>query len=205
MIDRQQQRQQFAAEQTNRGLQQAMQQYQSWQQKNPQQPAVSVPQSSPQSVTQMRQATPGGSNTSYSQAWNAAAPVVNRTRQIGTTDPVRGIPSQTTQTLRTTAARSFGGEGQGNLAYMPSDKRPAAFQAAYNDFDGSLRDSPVTSKRDALIERINEVARPYYESSGVRDTTMGQQRFDMPALMRQAGDMASRGYVNPLLQGLFSG
>lgn len=148
-------------------------------------------------------AASGGSNTAYTRAWNAYAPPVNTTQQTATTDPLRGIPRNTTSTYRTTAARSFGGEGDGNLAYMPDDRRPAAFSAEYYDLDGQQADSPSVNYRDALIDRINNAASQYYANSGVSEKNLGPQQFDMPALMREARDMAKGGYVNPLLQGLY--
>jgi hypothetical protein len=206
MIDRMKQRADFATAQTNKDMQAAMSQYQSWAKQNPQ---SATPQPSSMSaytpkVGDMKPAAMGGVNTAYTQAWNAYAPPVNTTRKVASVDPVRGIPSRTTQTYRTTEAKSYGGEGQGNLSYMPNDKRPAGFEAKYTDFDGALRDAPVTNQRDALIERINATAQPYYANSGVGTNDMGRQQFDMPRLMRESKDMAANGYTNPLLQGLFA-
>ena len=202
--DRMQQRMAFASQQTNRDIQNAMSQYGEYTKQNPQQPAVNMSQYMSKPVTQMQAAPTGGVNTSYSQAWNSAQPQIDSSRTYASVDPLRGIPRRSVDTYKTTAAKSYGGGGEGNLAYMPVDKRPAPFQAQYADFDGTISDAPVTNKRDALIERINAAASPYFANSGIRDTTMGPQQFDMPSLMRQAGDMASQGYVNPLLQGLFA-
>ena len=199
MMDRAQQRQQFASQQTQSALNNAMSQYRDWTAKNPQQQPVAMPRN----PMAMPKAQAGGANTAFTAAFNSIAPQTDQSRQFRSIDTFYGIPNNVTQRYRTTAAQSFGGEGQGNLAYMPKDRRPAPFSASYRDFDGSVRDTPVTDTRDALIQRINETAQPYYANSGVRETTMGQQQFDMPSLMRGARDMAKGGYKNPLLQGLF--
>ncbi len=122
---------------------------------------------------------PRPSNTAFADAWNNA--------------PMMGMEP----TYRT-PAYSFGGEGPGNLAYMPDGYRPPPFQAAFQNFDGSVTDTPLFGQRDALIQNIND--RDFQYMAGMEQ---GPQQYDFGGMWRQAGDMVADGWQNPLA-GLFN-
>jgi hypothetical protein len=122
---------------------------------------------------------PRPSNTAFADAWNNA--------------PMMGM-----EPTSRTPAYSFGGEGPGNLAYMPDGFRPPPFQAAFRNFDGSVTDTPLFGQRDAFIQNIND--RDFQYMAGMEQ---GPQQYDFGGMWRQAGDMVADGWQNPLA-GLFN-
>jgi hypothetical protein len=223
-IRRTDQRAEFAKAQTNKGMQEAMSQYQDWAKQNPSQagptapktfnmssyspsvpPQANGPAGASEAYPKFALTSPqasGGTNTAYTRAWNSVLPESDKKVAYSMGGPRN--KTEWTERHRTESAKSYGGEGQGNLAYMPEDRRPAAFEARYTDLLGNQSSAPPTNQRDALIERINAAAQPYYANSGVDTKNMGQQQFDMPSLLRGAQSDAANGYVNPLLQGLYA-
>jgi hypothetical protein len=122
---------------------------------------------------------PRPSNTAFVDAWNNA--------------PMMGM-----EPTSRTPAYSFGGEGPGNLAYMPEGFRPPPFQAAFQNFDGSVTDTPLFGQRDAFIQNIND--RDFQYMAGMEQ---GRPMYDFGSMWGQAGDMVADGWQNPLA-GLFN-
>lgn len=122
---------------------------------------------------------PRPSNQAFTEAWNNA-------------------PQMGQKPTRTTPAYSVGGEGAGNLAYMPDGYRPPPFQAAFQNFDGSVTDTPLFGQRDAFIQNLNDRDFQYMAGMG-----QGPQQYDFGGMWGQAGDMLADGWQNPLA-GLFN-
>lgn len=105
---------------------------------------------------------------------------------------------------RITQAQTFGGEGEGNLAY--AQDRPPAFQTRVTGFGAQMAPADFTAQRDAFIQRLNDERGRLSSQAGVYGNN-GRPNFyrpsrDFGALWRQAGDMVKDGWTNPLA-GLF--
>lgn len=143
------------------------------------------PQSANPASGGQRPATP--SNQEFTRGWNEAmAPYAN-------------IPG-----VRITPARSFGGEGLGNLAYAQS--RPEPFQQSMRGFGSQMAPNDFVAQRDAFIQRLNEERGKLSAQAGVYGNSDKPNFYrpsrDFGALWRQAGDMVKDGWKNPLA-GLF--
>ena len=135
-------------------------------------------------------ATKSPSNQIFSQAWNRAM------------EPYKNTPG-----MRFTQAYSQGGEGKGNLAY--SQNRPAGVTSRVSGSWANLPSDPKAffSQRDAFIQRLNEERGRQSAQAGVYGPneipTFYRPSRDFGAMWKQAGDMVSDGWTNPLA-GLFS-
>ncbi len=104
------------------------------------------------------------SNQAYTQAWNSVRPQ-NSTQAYSFTLP--------------------GQDDRGNLAYAPDAYRPPAFQAQYQNIDGSYSDKPNFALRDALIDRLNSAQ---------------SLNPDIQSMFGQAQQMVNNGWQNPFSQ-----
>lgn len=130
---------------------------------------------------------PVPSNQGFTQGWNDSM------AQYANTPGMRFTPAQ-----------SFGGEGDGNLAY--AQNRPQPFQASVTGFGAQMAPQDFTAQRDAFIQRLNDERSKQAAQSGVyypnEIPQFYQPNRDFGSLWKQAGDMVNDGWKNPLA-GLF--
>jgi hypothetical protein len=70
--------------------------------------------------------------------------------------------------MTVTPAYTFGGEGQGNMAYAPQENRPSPFDTWIRGFDGQqMQPDRFFNQRDDLIQRLNEESGRRAIQSGV--------------------------------------
>jgi len=88
---------------------------------------------------------------------------------------------------------AYGGQSNvGNYGNMPPSQRPQPFTAQYQNFDGSVSDTPNYAQRDAFIQNINDAMTPYYTGQAT-----GVPQFDLQSMWGKAGDMVNQGWQNP--------
>ncbi len=107
--------------------------------------ALAILTTQPQSAAQPIQPPSQGTqyrptNTQFTDAWNEAM------------GGFEGTPGMTV-----TPAYTFGGEGEGNMAYAPPESRPNPFNTSIRGFDGQqMQPDKFFNQRDNLIQRLNE-------------------------------------------------
>lgn len=144
-------------------------------------------QGTPYSPTQQKSEVPA--NRTFADAWNRSM------------EQYKGTPG-----MRITPAVSYGGEGQGNLAY--ASNRPAPFRTSVTAPWASVPSDPAAfaNQRNAFIQRLNEERGRQSAQAGVYYGNEAPQFYrpsrDFGALWRGAGDMVASGWTNPLA-GLF--
>jgi hypothetical protein len=70
--------------------------------------------------------------------------------------------------MTVTPAYTFGGEGEGNMAYAPPESRPNPFDTSIRGFDGQqMQPDKFFNQRDDLIQRLNEESGRRAIQSGV--------------------------------------
>lgn len=129
-------------------------------------PQTSSRQSGATNMSAYANQSPRPSNTAFADAWNSAM-------------------EQRGNGVRYTPATSVVGGGQGNLAYMPPDQRPAPFTMQAYDMQGNPTSlQGQQQQRDAFISQL--VNAP--------STT---QQYDFPGMIDKANDMVQSGWTNP--------
>ena len=107
-----------------------------------------------------------------------------------------------------TPARSFGGGGAGNLAYMPENARPAPFSSHSVGPDGrQTSQTGALNQRDAFISELVRDNARYAGQSGVYQ---GQgnpppgwgapPQVNVAALWGNANNAVRNGFVSPMAQ-----
>jgi hypothetical protein len=135
------------------------------------------------------QPAPRPSNSAFADAWNFS---------------MEGNAS------RMAPARTFGGGGAGNMAYMPGLSLPGggnfstgvtpgmpAFSMQTIGMDGRPADlQSALAQRDAFVQGLNQAGAPFAMARGLGQN-IGPQVIDHNAIMREANNSVKAGYVNP--------
>lgn len=159
--------------------------------------------------SEMRQVTTPATNTTWTDAYNAASQAYNQTYNVKPTQATQaqsytmpgtnyrqritfdGAPQEAPKFL------SYG--NQGNMAYAYD--RPAPYSQQSTMFDGTVSAAPDYARRDAFIDQLNARLGQYQQKAGVFSSPQPLETpsFDIQALWDNAGRMVANGWRNPFL------